>query len=247
MRERITLLRRGLKRVRAHRGLHRLKRDAVPLPLVSLVGYTNAGKSTLMNAMTGAEVFVEDKLFATLDPTVRRLKLPSGREVLLADTVGFIRRLPHQLVESFRSTFEEVAHAKLLLHVIDGSDEEASAQADVVEGVLKELELSGKPRIDVVNKCDVPGSCGAGGRESLRISAATGEGVGMLLQRIDDVLRMEFRRSLLKLPADRGDIVSALYRLGYVTGVRYEADWIFLECELHEKFIGKYRRFVMDV
>lgn len=247
MRDRITSLRRGLEHVRAHRELHRLKRDSVPLPLVSLVGYTNAGKSTLMNAMTHAGVFVENKLFATLDPTVRRLKLPSGREVLLADTVGFIRRLPHQLVESFRSTFEEVAHSHLLLHVVDGADDEAAAQAEVVEGVLEELGLLRKPRLDVINKCDLPNARYCGGEGALKISAVRGDGVGQLLRRIDIVLKSEFRRALMKLPADRGDILSGLYRLGYVSGVRYEPDGVYVDCELHEKFFGKYKKFMIDL
>lgn len=245
MRDRITFLRRDLEHVRAHRKIHRLKREAVPVPLVSLVGYTNAGKSTLMNALTGAGVFVEDKLFATLDPTVRRLRLPSGREVLLADTVGFIRRLPHELVESFRSTFEEVAYAHLLMHVIDGSDEEAEAQAAVVEGVLEELKLNHKPRIDVVNKCDLVGACFRGEEGAVRVSALRGAGIPELLARIDGMLRVEFRRAVLRLPLSGGDILSNLYRLGYVAHVQYDGEGILVDCELHQRFFGKYRKYMV--
>ncbi|MBT3182178.1 MAG: GTPase HflX [Deltaproteobacteria bacterium] len=243
IRERITKLRRNLESVRAHRRIHRMKRDAVPIPLVSMVGYTNAGKSTLMNAMTDADVFVEDKLFATLDPTIRRLRLPSGREVLLADTVGFIRRLPHELVESFRSTFEEVSYSHMLLHIIDGSDEEAGEHAGTVENVLAEMKLNHKPRIDVINKVDVDEICFKGDRNSVKVSALKGVGIENLLGRLDEALKLEFRRILLRLPFDRGDILSGLYRMGYVWRVEYEGDGILVDCELHQKFYGKYRSY----
>lgn len=243
VRERITRLRRSLEDVKSHRKIHRLKRESVPIPMVSLVGYTNAGKSTLMNALTDAGVFVEDKLFATLDPTVRKLRLPSGRIVLIADTVGFIRRLPHELVESFKSTFEEVAFSYLMLHVIDGSDEEAESQSDVVLGVLKELGLDMKPIVTVVNKIDIPGQHYNISTDAVRISAAKGEGIDGLLAHLDDVLKREFRRACLKLPVNRGDILSNLYKLGYVWKVVYEGDDILVDCELHEKHFGKYREF----
>ncbi len=244
MRDRITRLRRGLEHVRAHRGLHRRKRASIPIPLVSLVGYTNSGKSTLMNALTGAGVFVEDKLFATLDPTVRRLRLPSGREVLLADTVGFISRLPHELVESFKSTFEEVEAASVLLHVIDGGDEEAAMHVKIVEGVLAELGLGKKPVLDVVNKCDLPAVFYRGDRDAVRVSAITGQGIGEITERLDKMLTVEFRSVTLSLPQDRGDVLSELYRLGHVTLVEYCEDRIRVECELHAKQFGKYRRYV---
>lgn len=243
LRERITSLRRSLERVRSHRGLHRRRRDSVPVPLVSLVGYTNAGKSTLMNALTGAGVFVEDKLFATLDPTVRQLRLPSGRVVLLADTVGFISRLPHELIEAFKSTFEEVASAAVLLHVIDGSDEEAAVQARVVEGVLSELDLVGKPRLDLINKCDVPGFHFRGGPEALHLSALAGTGLEALLARLDDLLGEELEHCWLRLPPERGDILSGIYRLGRVHAVRYEEEGVLVECELAPKYRNKYRRY----
>jgi GTPase len=244
IRDRITLVRRNLERVRAHRGLHRERRDAVPVPLVSLVGYTNAGKSTLLNALTDAGAFVEDKLFATLDPTVRRLRLPSGREVLLADTVGFISHLPHELIEAFKSTFEEVAAAELLIHVIDGSDEEAPAQMKVVGQVLSELGLAHTPRIEVINKIDLPASFYRGDRQAIRLAARTGEGAGALLARVDEMLRAELRAITLLLPLARGDILSDIYRVGYVHEVSYGEEGIRVACDLHEKQFGKYRRFV---
>jgi len=245
VRDRITLLRRNLERVRAHRTLHRKRRDAVPVPMVSLVGYTNAGKSTLMNALTEAGVFVEDKLFATLDPTVRRLRLPSGREVLLADTVGFISRLPHELVEAFKSTFEEAASSQVLLHVIDGSDEDARMQVEVVDGVLAELGMGQRPRIEVVNKCDLSPRHYAGESDSVSISAAKAQGLAALIERLDRMLRLEFRRVRLKLPMGRGDILSDIYRVGHVESVSYEAAGIVVDCELHRKHCGKYGEYAM--
>ncbi len=244
IRDRITMLRRGLERVRAHRDLHRKKRASVPIPLVTLVGYTNAGKSTLMNSLTDADVFVEDKLFATLDPTVRRLRLPSGREVLLADTVGFISRLPHELIEAFKSTFEEAASSQVLLHVIDGSDEEAAEKARVVEGVLEELGLSGRPIMEVINKWDLGSGSYGGGDDSLRVSALTGEGAGEVLSSLDRMLSEEFRHVLLRLTHDRGDILSDLYRVSRVLRVEYEGEEVIVECEMHLKQYGKYRRFI---
>jgi len=245
VRNRISHLRGQLEGVRKHRRIHRMKRESVPIPLVSLVGYTNAGKSTLMNALTGAGVFVEDKLFATLDPTVRKLRLPSGRIVLLADTVGFIRRLPHELVESFKATFEEVENSYLLLAVVDGSDEEAPAQLQVVRDVLSELEMSQKPLIEVVNKSDLP-SAYRGEKSSISVSARTGAGVEELLGEIERVLRIEFRRTTLRLPMERGDILSKLYSTGHVFKSIYEGDCILVECELHQKYYQKYRRYAVN-
>lgn len=246
IKERITLLKRRLEQVKSSRSIHRIKRESVPMPMISMVGYTNAGKSTLLNKLTGADVFVEDKLFATLDPTVRRLRLPSGREVLIADTVGFIRRLPHQLVESFKSTFEEVAHSHMLLNVIDGSDEEAQQQLDVVNGVLEEMKIGNKPRIDVVNKSDVEAAY-RGDDQSVTVSAVSGDGLDELLKRIDDMLRLEFRRTILRLPLERGDILSTLYRLGYIWKVDYDSTGILVDCELHQRFYNKYRKYTVEV
>lgn len=246
IRDRISRLRQGLEHVRAHRSLHRKKRASVPIPLVSLVGYTNSGKSTLMNALTDAGVFVEDKLFATLDPTVRRLKLPSGREVLLADTVGFISRLPHQLIEAFKSTFEEVAASQLLLHVIDGSDEDAPQHAAVVEKVLSDLDLAKKPRLSIINKCDLPEIFYHGDRHAVQISALTGQGMNKILKHLDEMLTIEFRSVALKLPHERGDVLSELYRLGNVKSVKYNGEYIRVICELHAKQYGKYRKYAED-
>lgn len=245
IKDRMSLLQSKLYEVEAQRRIHRLKRESVPVPLVSIIGYTNAGKSTLVNKLTNAGLFVEDKLFATLDPTVRRLKLPSGREVLFADTVGFIRRLPHQLVDAFKATFEEVAHAHLLVHLIDGSHADVKKQIDVVRGVLTELGLADKPFVEVMNKFDSPNFAFSEAKGKLTISALTGYGIDALLARIDEILHREFKRVIFHLPHNRGDILSTLYRLGYVWKVEYVADGIMVDCDLHDKFIGKYERYIV--
>jgi GTP-binding protein HflX len=243
LRRRITALRRRLEEVRRHRGIHRQKRAGVPIPLVSLVGYTNAGKSTLMNALTRAGVHVEDQLFSTLDPTVRRLRLPSGREILLADTVGFIKKLPHQLVASFKATFEEMAHADLLLHVIDMSDPEADERMQVVADVLRELDLVERPRISVFNKADLCEGRAPGG-DDVRISAVTGMGLDDLVERIDRVLRAGFMRVRLRVPHGEGGILSTIYRVGHVISARHFGKTTRVDCELPEKYVGKYSKYV---
>ena len=242
IRDRITRLRRLIGQVRMQRKIHRLKREAVPIPLAAIVGYTNAGKSTLMNALTRADVFVEDKLFATLDPTVRRLRLPSGREVLLADTVGFIRRLPHQLVAAFKATFEEIAHADLLIEIIDVSDPDALQQASVVDKVLLELSLNHKPRIITLNKCDKMEKYFSD-TDGIAISALRGAGIGALIERMDIILREGLARLKLYLPHSRGDVLSTIYRVGHVHETRHFGKSVVVDCELPEKYARKYKMF----
>ncbi|MBI4126035.1 MAG: GTPase HflX [Deltaproteobacteria bacterium] len=244
LRERQVVLNRRLEQVRRERKVHRAQRENVPLPLVALVGYTNAGKSTLMNALTKAGVFVEDTLFATLDPTVRRLRLPSGRMVLLADTVGFIRRLPHQLVKAFRATFEEIAYAHLIAHIVDVADEDAEHHVATVETVLGELELNHKPRLTIHNKSDRQPHHLRRNPEAIPISALTGEGINHLLERLDEALRVGFLRVRLRLPYNRGDILSEIYRVGHVWKAKHLAKTISVDCELPEKFVGKWKRFL---
>ena len=157
LRERVKSLTRRLEKVRAQRQSRRKARHRIPIPTVSLVGYTNAGKSTLFNRLTGAGVYVADQLFATLDPTMRHVSLAGNAEAILADTVGFIRHLPHQLVEAFKSTLEEVAEADLLLHVVDGSSPERREQIEQVQKVLQEIEADHIPQITVFNKIDLTG------------------------------------------------------------------------------------------
>ncbi|MDO8528110.1 MAG: GTPase HflX [Deltaproteobacteria bacterium] len=244
VRERIALLKSRLKDVETHRTIHRLKREAVPLPLFSLVGYTNAGKSTLFNALTRAGVLVEDKLFATLDPTVRKIRLPSGRIVLLADTVGFIRKLPHTLVEAFKATFEEVAHSDALIHVVDMSDPEALQQMQTVEQVLLELDLTSKPGITLFNKKD-QGFSGFNNGSGIPISALTGEGLPHMLDAMDNLLRQRAQRANFFLPHTRGDILASLYTMGHVLQISHDGEGTFVECEIESKFIQKYQNFLV--
>jgi GTP-binding protein HflX len=192
--ERIVKLKKELEQVRRTRGLHRSARQRVPFPVVALVGYTNAGKSTLFNALTGAEVTARDQLFATLDPTMRGLRLPSGRRIILSDTVGFISELPHELVEAFRATLEEVAEADVILHVRDAAHPETGAQRADVLKVLEDMVADGvldaawpEHTIEVLNKADLLGGVAqvAGRPGTVAVSAITGEGLDALSAAID--------------------------------------------------------------
>jgi GTP-binding protein HflX len=219
--ERVRKLERDLDRLGRTRATQRKARQRRELNTLALVGYTNAGKSTLLNRVTDAEVLVEDRLFSTLDPTTRRLRLPGGEVVLLSDTVGFVRRLPHQLVEAFHSTLEEVVDADLLVHVVDGSAADAEDQIDAVHDVLHEIGADAVAELLVVNKTDV-----ADGREvkdllashpgSVAVSAATGEGIEPLLDAIGIRLRALVPIVELDVPYDRGDVLAALHRDGEV-------------------------------
>lgn len=197
--QRIQRLNRDLEAVRKHRALYRQNRKRSGIPVVALVGYTNAGKSTLLNALSDAGVLVEDKLFATLDPVTRRIRLPRGQTVLMTDTVGFIHKLPPMLVAAFRATLEELYEADLLLHLVDITHKNAADQFRTVEDILGELDVADKPRITVLNKVDLleegasdikdfVQALGISRREMVIISAATGQGVPRLLARMEDLL-----------------------------------------------------------
>lgn len=228
IRRRLAKLRRDLDKVRATRRLQRAKRTAVPIPTVALCGYTNAGKSTLFNALTSASVLADARLFATLDPTLRRLRLPSNRRALLSDTVGFIRNLPPSLVQAFRATLEEVTEAELLLHVVDVSSEHRNVQQEEVGRVLSQLDAGDKPQVLVLNKCDlldrgtrervVERERFAGGSGSVvGVSAKTGEGLGRLLATVDRILSVgRVVRKRLRLPYSEGRVLAMLYRRGRV-------------------------------
>ena len=190
IRSRIAQLKRELEKVRRERALKREKRRGSRLPVAALVGYTNAGKSTLLNALTKAGVLTEDKLFATLDPTTRRLRLPSGRTILITDTVGFIQKLPHTLVEAFAATLEEVTESDLLVHVVDGSNPEFEAQISAVYQVLEELKSITKPIVTVFNKADrcekkLPKTVLAKYKPAVAVSALEQQGLDQLLRLID--------------------------------------------------------------
>ncbi|MBI1908616.1 MAG: GTPase HflX [Deltaproteobacteria bacterium] len=233
-REKIHRLSLELKKIRGHRGIHRGKREKVPIPLVALVGYTNAGKSTLMNRLTQAGVFVEDKLFATLDPTVRRLKLPSGRQVLLSDTVGFIRNLPHELILSFRATFEEAAVADLLLHVVDFSSPVWEGQQGTVEEVLEDFRLSKKPLLTVYNKIDLV-SEREPPQEGVAVSAEQGTGLDRLLKVIEDRLSEGMTTTSFFFPHSAGRLLALLYKNGRILSVKHLKAGIRVKAAVGEK------------
>jgi GTP-binding protein HflX len=219
---RVAKLERELERLAKNRATQRKGRRRSSMSTVALVGYTNAGKSTLLNRLTTADVLVEDRLFSTLDPTTRRLRLTGGETVLISDTVGFVRRLPHQLVESFRSTLDEVADANLLLHVVDASSPDAESQIDAVRTVLHEIGAGTVPELLVLNKADVvsPGDVkallGAPPTDAAVVSAVTGEGVNVLLDTVGARLRALAPIVELQVPYERGDVVAALHREGEV-------------------------------
>ncbi len=229
VREKIVRLKRRIVEVERTRELHRKERADVPYVTIALVGYTNAGKSTLMNALTDAGVLVEDKLFATLDPTVRRLDLPGGDRALLVDTVGFIHRLPHQLVDAFKSTLEEVRRADLLLHVVDATNPEAEQQIAIVERVLDEIGAGATPTILAWNKIDrstdLPPRDMAEHPQIVdvaAISAATSRGLPELLATIERWLDRERVQIELTIPVSRGDLLAWVHRAAKVVSERYE-------------------------
>jgi GTP-binding protein HflX len=241
IRERIAQLRRRLGDVERTRRLHRSERSATPVPTVALVGYTNAGKSTLMNALTRAGVLVENRLFATLDPTVRRLRLPGGLTVLLADTVGFIHKLPHQLVEAFKSTLEEVRTADLLLHVIDVSHPASEEQVQVVERVLQEIEAGDRPVIRVFNKADLL-PAGLPAPDTVTISARTGAGIPALLDVVESHLTAGLERVRCDLPAARGDVLAWLRTSGRILEEYYRDGVVTVTALVPPKVAGQLRK-----
>ncbi len=238
--DRITRLRLELEDVRRTRGLHRGARKKVPYPVVALVGYTNAGKSTLFNALTGAEVMAEDQLFATLDPTMRGIVLPSGRQIILSDTVGFISDLPTELVAAFRATLEEVAEADVLLHVRDVSHPDAQAQAADVRAVLNRMAKDGtldenwqNRTLEVLNKADLLGGVERVIQgEGIAVSALTGEGLERLRAEIDARLAARMELLVVDIPVADGARIAWLYRHGEVLAREDGEDMIKLRVRL---------------
>ncbi len=226
--ERIDKLLRELESVRRQRATQREGRKRHQWPLASIVGYTNAGKSTLLNALTGASALAEDKLFATLDPTTRRLRLPTNQNVLLSDTVGFIRKLPHRLVEAFKATLEEVVEAELLVHVVDVSHPKADEQIVAVNEVLHELHASGKPTLMVFNKIDSLGADVSVARfrelfpGGVFVSAKTGTGMGDLLEELGTQLRPVRELIELDIPHRQPALLARLHAVGQIVESDYE-------------------------
>jgi GTP-binding protein HflX len=248
---RIAQIQEQLEQVRRHRALYRRRRKRNAIPVVAIVGYTNAGKSTLLNTLSGASVVAEDMLFATLDPTTRRVTLPSGREVLFSDTVGFIQKLPTELVAAFRATLEEIHEADLLLHVVDITHPNARRQAETVMDVLVDLEIVDRPTIFALNKIDLlPGepdvdSGQAGVDQGLLISAARGTGLEALLLRVEEVLAAALVYVTVRVPYERGELAALFYDQGMVMKSSHDGRGTVLEGYLPRRWLDRFRTFLM--
>jgi GTPase len=252
IRKRIATLRQELEKVRAHRLRYRTQRQRSQIPIIALVGYTNAGKSTLLNRMARADVFVANQLFATLDPTTRRVELPGGHLALFTDTVGFIQKLPTQLVAAFRATLEEIAEADLLLHLVDASHPNAPEQIKAVEMTLGEINADHIPSILVLNKVDrlperaitteiapdYPGTV-------VPISALTGEGISDMLAAIEEELFETYVPVSVRLPYQQGQLISLFHDQGQVEHVEHSRGGVVIEGNIPIRLLARYQPFLM--
>jgi GTP-binding protein HflX len=250
--ERIERITADLQDVRRHRATQRDGRQRQPWPMASIVGYTNAGKSTLLNVLTGAHTLEEDKLFATLDPTTRRLRLPTNQNLFLTDTVGFIRKLPHGLVEAFKATLEEVAQADLLVHVVDAGHPQAAAQIAAVNTVLAEIGAAGKPTIMVFNKIDrLEGSNGQLAKlldqfpGSVGLSAKTGEGLGGLIQELGTQLRPSRELVELAVPHGESAVIARLHEVGQVLERDYAGETARFKARLSPHYRPEFAAYIV--
>ncbi|HNJ98950.1 MAG TPA: GTPase HflX [Ilumatobacteraceae bacterium] len=246
---RITKLEADLRELQHTRGLQRKSRARSGLAAVTIVGYTNAGKSTMLNRLTQAGVLVEDRLFATLDPTTRRLSLPGGEPVLLTDTVGFVRRLPHGLVEAFKSTLEVASNADFLVHVVDSSAPDPEGQIAAVREVLAEIDALKVPELLVFNKADIAPDIAADQvarhQGSVAVSAVTGEGIDTFLSTLADRLRAITAIVELLVPYDRGDVLASIHREGEVVSTFHDTDGVRVRARLADASAGRLAEFVV--
>jgi GTPase len=249
IRSRISKLRREIAEMSVGREVQRGQRRRHSVPSVAIAGYTNAGKSSLLNRLTGAQVLVDDSLFATLDPAVRKARTPSGWPYTLTDTVGFVRHLPHQLVDAFRSTLEEVADADLILHVVDGSDADPRSQLAAVREVLAEVGARDVPELVVINKADSADPIELEGlqlseRQSVVVSARTGDGIDKLLAEIERLMPRQFRQVSVVIPYARGDLLSRAHDEGEVLAVEHGSDGTELTAKVPLGLAAELDRFV---
>ena len=256
LKNRISQLEEELRRVEKTRLTMRRARDRAGVPKCAIVGYTNAGKSTLLNELTGAGILAEDKLFATLDPTTRQFELQSGTKLLLTDTVGFIRNLPHHLIKAFKSTLDEAVYADALLIVADASDEAVTAQLAVCVKLLEELGANGKPTLFIFNKCDklddkdtvnqLRRIASDGGGDCVFISALTGYGMDTLTLALEKLLSNGKKQVSIVLPQAKAGLISALYEKGENVEVDYRADGIYVTLTADEKLRGQFAQFITE-
>ena len=249
MKHRIVALEEELRTLDKNRRTMRASRDRSGIPKIAIVGYTNAGKSTLLNRLTDAGILAEDKLFATLDPTTRKFELPSGESVLLTDTVGFIRKLPHHLIKAFKSTLDEASYADILMIVIDVSDPEYRAQLEVTESLLKELGAADKPTLYVFNKCDlgaaVMPSVGVPAEHTwtVAVSAKTGQGITLLTDTLQQILHDGKHRVVFCIPNSEGGALNTLYQNATVEDVDYMENGMKVTAVVDRKVHGMLKRF----
>lgn len=250
--KRISRLKEELEKVRAHRERYRAQRKRSQIPIVALVGYTNTGKSTLLNRLTHSDVYVANQLFATLDPTTRRVRLPGGQMVLLTDTVGFIQKLPTQLVAAFRATLEEISEADLLVHVVDITHANALAQWESVQQTLKEISANHIPVVTVFNKMDQLDDLSYGEEtvrslpNSVMVSAKTGGGLPELIQMVEKVLFEQFESVIVRLPFQQGQLISLFHDLGQVERIEQERSGVIIHGNLPGRLMAQFQPFLFN-
>jgi len=252
IRRRISHLRQELEKVRAHRKRYRSRRKESKIPVVSLVGYTNAGKSTLLNQLSDANVYVANKLFATLDPTTRRVELPDGSPTLFTDTVGFIQKLPTTLVAAFRATLEEIAEADLLLHVLDITHPQVQKHAEAVHQTLVEIHADHIPVIPVLNKIDRLTHPDQARRNldsfpnAVAVSALHGDGIGDLLQTVKNRLYESYEPVIVELPYNKGELISLFHEEGHIEQLENKYQGVFIQGRIPLRHVAKFKPYLIE-